>query len=66
MQGSRIFSTKILRTMTTKPRDSMKNIGAIKAGQLNLPDKIPSFSRVTSLNNHCFSIGTDEYEYVGG
>ena len=66
MQGTRRFSTKILRTLTTKPRDSFKNMELMKAGRFQLPDKMPSFSRVTSLNNHCFSVGADQYEYIGG
>ena len=65
MQVIRGFSPKLLRTLTTKPKNERKR-STFNAESIDSPGKIPSFSRVACLNNHCFSVGTDEYEFVGG
>jgi len=31
-----------------------------------VPFRLPSFVKLTELNNHYFEVGGDEYEYVGG
>ena len=66
MQGTRRFSTKLLRGLTTKPKYERKRLTLNTEESIDSPGKIPSFSRVACLNNHCFSVGTEEYEFVGG
>lgn len=34
--------------------------------KVDLPSRLPSFERLTALNNHAFDIGKDSYEYIDG
>ena len=37
-----------------------------RESSLVLPRRMPNFVQASSLNNHYFSVGNDEYEYIDG
>ena len=62
----------VVRMMTIRPNrknSSFKDRTMFNTkvnSSLTMPKRMPSFVEVSALNNHYFSVGNEEYEYVDG